>query len=131
MNMNYETIKTICDNCDLEDTITIKIKDLKSIIDELYKLKEELHFHPAHEFYSMRLIDYKNSHRIEKDNYTTRFFNFMTKNFGENIRFRDLVDKDGYILKEVYDIKGVGHDAIWGMKKIYKENGVFIKDRWV
>lgn len=77
----------------------------------------------------MRLIDYKNSHRIEKDNYTTRFFNFMIKNFGENIRFRDLVDKDGYILKEVYDIKGVGHDAIWGMKKIYKENGVFIKDR--
>ena len=50
MNMNYETIKTICDNCDLEDTITIKIKDLKSIIDELYKLKEELHCHSAYDF---------------------------------------------------------------------------------
>jgi len=37
--MNYETIKIICDNCDPEDTITIKVKDLKSLVMEMRGLK--------------------------------------------------------------------------------------------
>lgn len=36
--MNYETIKTICDNHDPEDLITIRVKDLKDVVMEMQKL---------------------------------------------------------------------------------------------
>lgn len=54
-----------------------------------------------------------------------RFLNLMNSHMVE--RFKDLLDKDGFIRSDIYTWPGMGDVTLKYIKDLYQENGITIK----
>jgi hypothetical protein len=132
--MNYETIKIVCENCDPEDTVTIKIKDLKSIINnlKLTEIETKKNYSP---FFELNAIDFLTEYRsIHKNDehyirgviFAGRLKTKILDNFGPNVKFKDLLHENGDIKRSVSTIRGLGSETLWFLHYLYED---YEKDR--